>query len=203
MSLRANWLVALRAALALVFPFVFIPGHAGWLWAAAALLLVMGLSDLLDGIVARRSGKMSRVGELLDSMADGIARITALMAFLHTDLLPLLPVLLLVWRDLVSWSLRFMALGLGEDKPHKRLPGKVNGALQSALIGAVVLWALAQASGWPAAGPLDRLLPGLTWAAALVCLWSLTDLVLHERGTWFRFLGMVGGRLPDWRRRAE
>lgn len=72
MSLRANWLVALRAVLALALPFIFIPGNDRLLL-SVALMVVIGVTDLLDGQIARRSGKTSAVGELLDSIADGVA----------------------------------------------------------------------------------------------------------------------------------
>lgn len=192
MSLRANWLVALRAVLALALPFIFIPGNYRLLLLSVGLMLIIGVTDLLDGQIARRSGKTSAVGELLDSIADGMARITALIVFVSHDLLPLWAVLLLVWRDLISWGLRFMALAFGEDKKHKLLSGKVNGALQSLLLGLVVLRATAQAGGWGIAGGAGQAVNLVTPLTALICLWSILDLVVNNRATWRKFLGVVG-----------
>lgn len=59
MSLRANWLVALRAVLALASPFIFIPGHYRLLLFSVALMVITGVTDLLDGQIARHSGKTS------------------------------------------------------------------------------------------------------------------------------------------------
>lgn len=189
MSLRANWLVALRAGLALLFPFFFRVGDAPGLWWALGLLAVMGLTDVLDGWVARRSGKTSRVGELLDSMADGLARITALIVFVAADVLPLWMVLLLVWRDLISWSLRFMDLGMGQDEVHKRLSGKLNGAAQSLLVGGVVVILLLAAT-WGTPEPLN-LIWWLGLLSAATAAWSTLDLVVTYRQTIRRFLGLV------------
>lgn len=184
-------MVALRAVLALALPFIFIPGKYPLLLASLALMAVIGVTDLLDGQIARRSGKTSAVGELLDSIADGMARITALIVFVALALLPMWVVLLLVWRDLISWGLRFMALAFGEDKTHKLLSGKVNGALQSLLIALVVLKTTAWAGGWRVADWFVAALPVVTPVAAAVCLWSIVDLVVHNRATWRRFLGVV------------
>lgn len=191
MSLRANWLVALRCVLTLALPFIFIPGNSRLLLFSLVLMAVIGLTDLLDGQIARRSGKTSAVGELLDSIADGMARITALIVFVAHNLVPLWAVLLLVWRDLISWGLRFMALAFGEDKKHKLLSGKVNGALQSLLIALVALLATAQAGHWSIAGFLQQALPVVTPITAAVCLWSIVDLIVNNRATWRKFLGVV------------
>ena len=188
MSLRANWLVALRAGLALLFPFFFHLGNPSALAWALGLVAVMGLTDVLDGYFARRSGKCSRVGELLDSMADGLARLTALIVFISIGLLPIWMVLPLVWRDLISWSLRFMDLGMGLDDVHKRLSGKVNGAAQSILVGGIVVLALLDALH------LFSLPTQLIWWVGLLsagaAIWSTIDLVVAYRNTVRRFLGL-------------
>ena len=59
MSLRANWMVALRAVLALASPFIFIPGNYRLLLFWVALMVITGVTDLLDGQIARHSGKTS------------------------------------------------------------------------------------------------------------------------------------------------
>lgn len=45
----------------------------GWFLLAAVLLLLSGLADLLDGALARMTGRTSRFGALLDSSLDRIA----------------------------------------------------------------------------------------------------------------------------------
>ncbi|WP_293913941.1 CDP-alcohol phosphatidyltransferase family protein [Deinococcus sp.] len=189
MLLKANALVALRAVLALLFPFFFRLNDAPALWWSLGLLAVMGLTDVFDGRVARKTGTTSRVGELLDSMADGLARLTALIVFVANDLLPLWMVLVLVWRDLISWSLRFMDLGMGQDEVHKRLSGKVNGAAQSLLVGGVVVILLAAALSrtWP----LMNLIWWLGLAASGTALWSTVDLLRTHWLTIQRFLGLA------------
>ena len=44
----------------------------GWFWLAAGLMLASGVMDLLDGALARLSGRETRFGALLDSTLDRI-----------------------------------------------------------------------------------------------------------------------------------
>lgn len=194
MSLRANWLTLSRVLLALLFPLTFRTGETPALLWSLLLLALMGLSDLLDGRFARRhlarTGEAPvRAGELIDSVADGFARLTALLVFLDAGLLPVWMVLLMVWRDLVSWALRFMDLGLGRSEVHKRLSGKVNGAVQSAAVGGVVL-VLLLAAGL-GREPMAWLVWGLGGLAAATALWSTLDLLYAYRGTLRRFTGLM------------
>lgn len=61
---------------------------AGWVYAAGSLawagfvLLLAGLFDLLDGAVARESGRVSRYGAFLDSTLDRYAEIAVLLGIL-------------------------------------------------------------------------------------------------------------------------
>lgn len=57
-----------------------------------ALFLFCGITDILDGIVARRTGSESRVGAILDSIAD---MVFALICF--AKLFPFIDLPLLLW----------------------------------------------------------------------------------------------------------
>ncbi|WP_027481379.1 CDP-alcohol phosphatidyltransferase family protein [Deinococcus pimensis] len=188
MSLRANWLTLARAVLALLFALSFRLSDVGALAWSLALLALMGLTDVLDGFFARRKGGGTRVGELIDSVADGFARLTALVVFLDARLVPAWMVLLVVWRDLFSWGLRFMDLGQGRDVVHKRLSGKVNGAVQSAAIGGTVV-ALLVARGLERPEPTPVIWT-LMLAGAVTSVWSTVDLARAYGETLRRFVGL-------------
>jgi cardiolipin synthase len=67
-------------------------------------LIVLGISaatDWLDGYLARRLNQFSRLGELLDPLADRLYILAALAALYIRDLIPVWVVLALVARDLV------------------------------------------------------------------------------------------------------
>jgi cardiolipin synthase len=69
--------------------------------AAAVVLAIGGITDFFDGWLARRWNQVSRIGQLLDPIADRLSTITVLVVFLLRDVVPLWFVLVLVLRDVV------------------------------------------------------------------------------------------------------
>lgn len=72
---------------------------------AVGVLVLIGLSDYLDGYLARRLNQMSRLGALLDPVADRLYILTAVVGLGVRGILPLWLVLLLPARDLFLWFL--------------------------------------------------------------------------------------------------
>ena len=69
--------------------------------AAVALLMVSGVTDWLDGKIARKWGQMSRVGALLDPAADRLYILATLIGLTIRDIVPLWLTLGLVGRDVI------------------------------------------------------------------------------------------------------
>jgi cardiolipin synthase len=67
--------------------------------AAVALLMVSGVTDWLDGKIARSWGQMSRVGQLLDPAADRLYILATLIGLTIRDVVPLWLTVALVGRD--------------------------------------------------------------------------------------------------------
>ncbi|HYT25996.1 MAG TPA: CDP-alcohol phosphatidyltransferase family protein [Actinomycetota bacterium] len=73
-------------------------GHyAIGLWLTA----VVGSTDWVDGWLARRTGRVSRLGQLLDPLADRLLIASVAVALVVRGVLPLLAVALLVGRDVL------------------------------------------------------------------------------------------------------
>jgi cardiolipin synthase len=68
---------------------------------ALVVLIVSSFTDWLDGYLARKLNQFSRLGELLDPLADRLYVVAALAALYIRDLLPLWVVLLLILRDVL------------------------------------------------------------------------------------------------------
>ena len=66
---------------------------------ALIILIVSSFTDWLDGYLARRLNQFSRLGELLDPLADRLYVIAALVALYIRDLLPIWAVVALLLRD--------------------------------------------------------------------------------------------------------
>jgi cardiolipin synthase (CMP-forming) len=71
-------------------------------WAAGLwLTAVVGSTDWVDGWLARRTGSVSRLGQIMDPLADRLLIASVTIALVIRGVVPLPAVLLLVGRDLV------------------------------------------------------------------------------------------------------
>jgi cardiolipin synthase len=94
-----NLLSILRLAGVPVFLWLLLgPEEDGW---ALAVLAFGGISDWLDGKLARWMNQMSRLGQLLDPAADRLYIVATLVAFLFREIVPWWVVVPLVLRELV------------------------------------------------------------------------------------------------------
>ncbi|MDQ6895659.1 MAG: CDP-alcohol phosphatidyltransferase family protein [Actinomycetota bacterium] len=92
-----NALSALRLVGVPVFLWLLFSGQDLW---AFAVLALSGISDYLDGKIARHFGLVSRLGQLLDPMADRLYVLSTLVALTIRDVIPLWLLVVLVARDL-------------------------------------------------------------------------------------------------------
>jgi cardiolipin synthase len=72
---------------------------------ALVVLMISGFTDWLDGYLARRLNQMSRLGEILDPVADRLYILAAVIGLLYRDIIPLWVAVLLPARDLFLWCL--------------------------------------------------------------------------------------------------
>ena len=77
---------------------ILVPEADGW---AAVLLVVSGATDWLDGKIARATGQISRLGQLLDPLADRLYIAATLVGLAIREIVPWWLVILLLSRDLV------------------------------------------------------------------------------------------------------
>ena len=68
---------------------------------AVAVLMISGVTDWLDGTIARRWNQMSRLGALLDPAVDRLYILATLVGLTAREVVPLWLTLLLVGRDVV------------------------------------------------------------------------------------------------------
>lgn len=86
--------------LVLVWPIVVLILHREY-QTALLLILVAGVSDGLDGFLAKRYGWQSRLGGLLDPLADKLLLVSVFVALSVTGLVPVWLTGLVILRDLV------------------------------------------------------------------------------------------------------
>ncbi len=88
------------------------------------LFVLIETSDLLDGFLARRLGRTSELGKLLDPFADSLSRLTYFICFAGGGIMPLWILLIVVYRDLGVAFARQIARGRGITV-GARLSGKI------------------------------------------------------------------------------
>lgn len=113
---------------------------------AFTLLVVAGISDALDGLLARLLRQQTRLGQYLDPVADKLMLSSLFLALHHVGLVSRRVTLLVFARDLgilVVGAILFAAVGLRNFRPS--IWGKANTLAQ---IIAVVTVLLAQFDDW-------------------------------------------------------
>jgi len=118
-----------------------VPGPAGSRFMAWAFIIA-ALTDILDGWLARRDGgrDITRIGKLLDPLADKLLVSTALIMMLAMGRIPLWGagmVVVIVGRELAVTGLR----GIASTHGHivsATWPGKVKAVAQSVATGALL-----------------------------------------------------------------
>jgi cardiolipin synthase len=99
----ANQLTLLRMLLIPAFVILVIYGHLGW---ALVVFVTAGVTDGLDGLIARRSGQKTSLGAWLDPMADKLLLVTTFIVLtipgLHlANPLPIWLTVCIISRDVV------------------------------------------------------------------------------------------------------
>ncbi len=78
------------------------PEADGW---ALGLLMVSGFTDYLDAYLARRLDQASRLGQVLDPVADRLYILAVVLGLALRDIIPWWVAVLLPLRDLLLWGL--------------------------------------------------------------------------------------------------
>ena len=88
---------------------------------AAVIFVAASLTDWLDGAIARRTNQVTRLGTMLDPVADKLLVAAALVSLVQVDLVPAWMALVSIGRDLAVTGLRGVALSMGVVVPASRL----------------------------------------------------------------------------------
>ncbi|WP_354638916.1 CDP-diacylglycerol--glycerol-3-phosphate 3-phosphatidyltransferase [Kitasatospora camelliae] len=130
------------------------PENDGW---AIVILMLSGVSDYLDGKLARRWGQVSRLGQILDPAADRLYVLSTLVGLTWREILPWWVTAILVARELFIASLLPMLARYGYGPLQVSFLGK---AATFNLMYAFPLLLLGHdASGW-----FGNLAEAVSWA---------------------------------------
>ncbi len=109
--------------LSVVVLFLYLGGPAFQV-AAVPLILVLLLMDLVDGVVARRTQQVTKLGSALDIAMDRLVEFVLWVCFADLDLVPVWVPLVVIARGMIVDAVRSYALAFGETAfgmMHSRL----------------------------------------------------------------------------------
>jgi cardiolipin synthase (CMP-forming) len=118
----------------------WIPGNSAR-WAALAIFILAGITDYLDGYLARAWREQSQLGALLDPIADKLLVSTTLFllaAFDRIGGLTLLPAILILCREILVSGLREFLAGIEVRVPVSTL-AKWKTTIQMIAIGFLIV----------------------------------------------------------------
>ncbi len=164
-----NSITMLRAAVVPVL--LLFPGAAGHRLGSqllAGLFILAAVTDLLDGWLARRGQQVTKIGKLIDPLADKLLVATALIVLLAGGRIPSWGtpmVVIIIGRELAVTGLRGFAQADGHIMAAE-WSGKAKTLLQNIAIGALLFptpqWGL----------PAHRIGLAFLVAATVLTLWS-------------------------------
>ena len=165
-----NLLTLLRICLAPFLVAAILEAHFAL---SFGLFVATGLTDALDGLLARLLKQRTQLGQYLDPVADKLLLSTMFLVLTHKNLIPVTVTVLVFGRDvgiLVVAAILYAAAGRRDFGPS--LIGKANTAAQVAAVTAVLLHQLT-AAHWVVVFRLVALdaTIGLTVASGLHYAW--------------------------------
>lgn len=108
-----NALTVLRIFLVPLLVVVLLTRAAGHVYLGAAIFAVAVATDYLDGFFARRRNQVTRLGILLDPLADKLLTAAAFLSLVEMGLVPAWAVMIVIARELAVTGLRNVAAGRG------------------------------------------------------------------------------------------
>jgi len=124
----ANQLTLLRMLLIPAFVILVVYGQFGW---ALIVFATAGVTDALDGLIARRSGQKTNLGAWLDPMADKLLLVTTFVVLTLPNLglanpLPVWLTVLIISRDVgIVSTVAIVNLAIGPRTFRPSIFGKV------------------------------------------------------------------------------
>ena len=170
----ANQMTLLRMLLVPAFVILVIYGHLGW---ALIAFMVAGLTDMLDGLLARMSGEQSSLGAWLDPMADKLLAVSTFIVLTFPGLglanrLPIWLTIMIITRDVVIVAtVAIVNLAVGKRTFKPSIFGKI--ATATYMLTVVV------AMFFNYLGYHSVIFDGFVWASLVITLVSSLHYIRH------------------------
>jgi CDP-diacylglycerol---glycerol-3-phosphate 3-phosphatidyltransferase len=189
----ANRITLSRLALTVLFVLAL---NSSWHYARTSALfifLLAGVTDFIDGEVARRYGNVTNFGKLMDPLVDKIMMAAAFISLVPLNAIPAWAATAVVARDFLITGVRMLATSKGRVLPAERLgKHKTSWQIVTVIFFLVLLSALELryadrespwwTRAWHQAGPvLIWITVGLTLFSGLGFTWRNRELIAPDK----------------------
>ncbi|NOT35490.1 MAG: CDP-alcohol phosphatidyltransferase family protein [Candidatus Eisenbacteria bacterium] len=159
-------LTMLRLALTPALVLFLLDGHAAL---ALVTFVVVGLTDVADGWLARRWNQETQLGRMIDPVVDIVSNLALFLALLASHTLP-------IW--VASWAIAryavlliggsYLYLFVGPVRIHPTVFGRATGIVMAALVGLVLLLRTFEGRTAEILRPLTEVALGVLLAATVI-----------------------------------
>ncbi|GHU00649.1 CDP-diacylglycerol--glycerol-3-phosphate 3-phosphatidyltransferase [Alphaproteobacteria bacterium] len=163
-----NLLTFFRILLIPFIVFAFYSPSARYPWIAAALFAVAAITDYFDGYLARLWGQTSRLGRILDPIADKLLVTSVLLILAYNQRLGdwgLIPAIIILCREVLVSGLREFMAEIRVGMPVTRL-AKWKTAAQLAALPCLIIGGTPPAAAWNLLGIGEVML----WVSAILTI---------------------------------
>ncbi len=137
---------------------LFSSWHPSWLdYFAGLIFVIASVTDFFDGFIARKWEQMTKLGAILDPLADKMLMLAGFLGLIVIDRASIWAVFLILSREFFITGLRVMAVSEGKNVAAS-MAGKIKTVVQMFAIGFLIM-------NWPFATTI-------LWLAVLLTLYS-------------------------------
>lgn len=130
---------------------LFASWDPSWLdYFAGLIFVIASVTDFFDGFIARTWNQMTKLGSILDPLADKMLMLAGFLGLILIDRASIWAVFLILSREFFITGLRVMAVAEGKDVAAS-MAGKIKTVVQMIAIGFLIMnWPFATALLWVA-----------------------------------------------------
>lgn len=120
----------------IIWQYVFLKDYT----LAAITVIVSGLTDVIDGFIARKFNMVSHVGRILDPVADKLTQIAVIGCLCYRYSMMIIPLVILIIKEFLNGLVALNMLKKTKDTINSRWHGKLATVLLYAMILLHLFW---------------------------------------------------------------
>lgn len=132
-----NLLSLIRLLMIPAFVALYQKGYDGW---TAGMLILSGLTDVVDGYIARHFGQVSDIGKALDPVADKLTQAAMLLCLISRHPMMLVPFILLMVKEAFAAVSGLIVIKRTNEVPGAEWHGKLTTLLLYGMMILHLVW---------------------------------------------------------------